>query len=358
MFVGEVIGAILLGAGGIVAQRIQERLISHPLFRLEIVAGSPNTAGRRLTNLEWNLDSSRPMNLDLIVLSMEEMLDRYDPAKTPIAFSTLPADIAAKVEPALVERGCRVYSNASVHRMLPEVPLIVPEVNGIVLERRPIDGPRILCSTNCTVMPVAMTLAPLHRTHGIRSVRVRTEQSLSGGGASLLQRGQSGADFDQTIPGEAEKMEEELRRLLANIAEDGTEKYATFDVNIECSRVRRSFGHEVHIETQTEKNIDVETILRLWATQSSILHLTLPSSPAFPLIVRKTIQPDRDLQAGKLTSDNLDFDLKQGMSIVVTPPIIENGWVRWSAFSANTIRGAAGGCVMLAELDTMLRLRS
>ena len=55
--------------------------------------------------------------------------------------STLPADIAAKIEPALVERGCSVYSNASVHRMLPEVPLIVPEVNGIVLER--IDGPQV-----------------------------------------------------------------------------------------------------------------------------------------------------------------------------------------------------------------------
>ena len=151
---GELVGTILLGAGGIVAQRFQERLVSHPLFRLEIVAGSPDTAGRQLTNLEWNLDSPRPSNLDLVVLSMEEMLDTYDPVRTPVAFSTLPADIAAKIEPALVERGCRIYSNASAHRMLPEVPLIVPEVNGIVLERRLHDNAGILCSTNCTVIPV------------------------------------------------------------------------------------------------------------------------------------------------------------------------------------------------------------
>ena len=355
---GEVIGTILLGAGGIVAQRIQERLASHPLFRLEVVAGSPNTVGRRLAELKWNLDSTRPINLDLVVLSIAEMLDTYDPLKTPIAFSTLPADIAAKVEPALVERGCRVYSNASIHRMSPEVPLIIPEVNGTVLERRQVDGAGILCSTNCTIMPVAMTMAPIHRTHRIRSVRVRTEQSLSGGGALLLQNGRLGGEFERTIPGEAEKMEEELRRLLADISEDGGENYATFDVNIECSRVGRFFGHEVHIEIQTEEEIDEETILRLWATQSSVLHLELPSSPTFPLIVRETIQPDRDLQAGGEMTNGFAFNLKQGMSIVVTPPIIENRWIRWSAFSANTIRGAAGGCVMLAEFDTQLRLRS
>ena len=355
---GEVIGAVLLGAGGIVAQRIQERLSSHPLFRLKVVAGSPNTVGRRLTELKWNLDSTRPIDLDLVVLSMAEMLDTYDSIKTPIAFSTLPADVAAKIEPALVELGCRVYSNASIHRMLPEVPLIVPEVNGTTLERRRFDGAGILCSTNCTVIPVAMTMAPIHRTHRIRSARVRTEQSLSGGGARLLQIGQSGEYFERTIPGEAEKMEEELRRLLADIDEDGAEEYATFDVNIECSRVGRLFGHEVHIEIQTEEDINEEMILRLWATQSSVLHLTLPSSPTFPLIIRETIQPDRDRQAGREMTDGLAFDLKKGMSIVATPPIIENGWIRWSAFSANTIRGAAGGCVMLAEFDTQLKLRS
>ena len=355
---GELVGTILLGAGGIVAQRFQERLVSHPLFRLEIVAGSPDTAGRQLTNLEWNLDSPRPSNLDLVVLSMEEMLDTYDPVKTPVAFSTLPADIAAKIEPALVERGCRIYSNASAHRMLPEVPLIVPEVNGIVLQRRLHDSAGILCSTNCTVIPVAMTLAPIHRSHGIQSVRVRTEQSLSGGGANLLRKGISGEDFERKIPGEAEKMEEELRRLLADIADDGTERHAMFDVNIQCSRVGRAFGHVVHIETQTKENIDEETILRLWATQSSILHLSLPSSPTFPLIVRENIDPERDLQAGGDTTDSLGFNLKRGMSIVVTPPIFESGWIQWSAFSANTIRGAAGGCMLLAELDTQLRLRS
>lgn len=355
---GEVIGTILLGAGGIVAQRIQERLASHPLFRLEVVAGSPDTAGRRLSELKWNLDSTRPTNLDLVVRSMTEMLDAYDPIKTPIAFSTLPADIAANIEPALVELGCRVYSNASVHRMLPEVPLIIPEVNGTALERRRFDGAGILCSTNCTVIPVAMTMAPIHSTHRIQTVRVRTEQSLSGGGARLLQKGQSGEDFERTIPGEAEKMEEELRRLLADISENGAERYATFDVNIECSRVGRFFGHEVHIEIQTEEDINEEMILRLWATQSSVLRLSLPSSPTFPLIVREKILPDRDLKAGSEMTDGFAFDLKQGMSIVVTPPIIENGWIRWSAFSANTIRGAAGGCVMLAEFDTQLSLRS
>ncbi len=80
---GEDVGVILLGAGGLVAQRIQERLASHPLFRIEVVAGSPNTAGRRLTDLKWDLDSPRPINLDHIVLSMKELLDSYDPNKTP-----------------------------------------------------------------------------------------------------------------------------------------------------------------------------------------------------------------------------------------------------------------------------------
>ena len=352
------VGVILLGAGGLVAQRIQERLASHPLFILEKVAGSPDTAGCRLTDLRWDLDSPRPINLKNIILSMKELLDTYDPNKTPIAFSTLPANIAAEVEPALVKRGCRVYSNASTHRMLPDIPLIIPEVNGTALERGDFEGAGIVCSTNCTIMPVAMTLAPIHRAYRIRNVRIRTEQSLSGGGANLLRRGRLGGTFDREIPGEAEKMEEELLRLLADIDEDGNEEHATFDVDIECSRVSRPFGHEVHIEARTEKMIDEEEVLRLWTTCSSVLHLPLPSSPTFPLIVREAIHPDRDLQAGKEASESSGFDLKQGMAIVVTPPIIENGWIRWSAFSANTIRGAAGGCVLLAEFDTQLKSRS
>lgn len=356
---GEDVGVILLGAGGLVAQRIQERLASHPLFRIEVVAGSPNTAGRRLTDLKWDLDSPRPINLDHIVLSMKELLDSYDPNKTPIAFSTLPADIAAEIEPNLVKRGCRVYSNASTHRMMSNIPLIIPEVNGTVLERRKTENAGIVCSTNCTVMPVAMTLAPIHRAHHIQNVRIKTEQSLSGGGAALLRSGKLGEAFNQKIPGEAEKMEDELRRLLADIDDDGIEEYATFDVDIECSRVGRPFGHEVHIEARTESIIDEEEILRLWATQSSVLHLALPSSPTFPLMVRETIQPERDLRAGEEgIGSAVTFDLKQGMAIVVTPPRIENGWIRWRAFSANTIRGAAGGCVLLAEFDTELRTRS
>ena len=146
-----------------------------------------------------------------------------------------------------------------------------------------------MCSTNCTVIPVAMTLVPLHRSHGIRSVRVRTEQPLSGGGANLLQRGLSGADFERIIPGEGpRRWKKNYDVYLQILQDDGTERHAMFDVNIQCSRGKTVIWPCSAYRNSNQGKYRCGNHTSSWATQSSILHLSLPSSPTFPLIVRET----------------------------------------------------------------------
>ena len=131
---GPRLGCIILGSGGLVSQRFQQRLSSHPFFELRGVVGSPNSVGKNLLELPWHLDEKRPILPDISVIGMKEGIEFAKNNDICIVFSALPSEIASQAEPLFVKSGCMVYSNASHHRMLDEVPLVIPEVNSNHLE--------------------------------------------------------------------------------------------------------------------------------------------------------------------------------------------------------------------------------
>ena len=213
--------------------------------------------------------------------------------------------------------------------------------------RNPTSG-FIICSTNCTVMPVAIPLKPIWDVYGFKSVEIETEQSLSGGGYELLI---SANNFSSEIPGEAEKISEECLRLLGKLG--SAAEPAQFVTQVRCERVMRDYGHVVKMKITLEKDAliqDIEELISNFTSKPQVLNL--PSAPKLPLILSKSpINVESACRAGSESHEqDPATDLKLGMAITVYDLELNGSTLSFSAFSENTIRGAAGGCVMLAEL--------
>ena len=180
----------ILGATGLVGQRLQELLWNHPFFDVEAIAGSPKNVGLMFEELEWRLETQKP-SYDILICSMSDIPD------VDIAFSALPNNVAEIVEPSLVARGIHVFSNASTFRRIAGVPMVIPEINPHTMDEY--EGHA--CATNCTVVPVATAIAGL-RELGIKSITIFTRQALSGAGWRLLfdEKALSG-DVNPLIPG-------------------------------------------------------------------------------------------------------------------------------------------------------------
>ena len=303
----------ILGATGLVGQRLQELLWNHPLFTVEAIAGSPGNVGLMFEELEWRLDSPKP-NYDILVCSMSDIPD------VDIAFSALPNNVAEIVEPSLVARGIHVFSNASVFRRVAGIPLVIPEINPEAMSAY--DGHA--CATNCTVVPVATSIYGL-KPLGIKSLTIFTRQALSGAGWKLLfdEKALSG-DVNPFIPGEEDKLVAELKHLLG------------IDVPIlaTCNRVAEKDGHMVTCGVELDKETTLEEVVELM----KIPTLGLPSSPEnVNVIIDSTPEREKHLWSGN------------GMSTTIGNIRVEKNIVRFDALSHNTIRGAAGGVILLAE---------
>ena len=339
---------IVLGASGLVAQRLQQRLFQHPWFELSAIAGRSERKGELLDSIQWNLDEKRPP-FDSMVL--EDVYDANLPVKLydagiRVAFSALPSEHAVHVEPMWAQSGITVFSNASSYRQTEGVPLVIPEINRDMLTQLGAVGHPLACATNCTLLPIIMPLTPLHRAFGLRSFSVRTEQALSGGGYRLLDHRDGNSEpLNHEIPGEAEKTEAEFRRILG----------WTGPADIVCKRVDRKDGHFVAVTAQFETDItakDVRQCLDDWNTLNT--DNPLPSAPFLPIMIQSNLDVNAHLFGdGVAFEDTPDptVNLKTGMAIIMASvECLDSRTVSFEAYSHNTIRGAAGGLVYLAEL--------
>ncbi|HJM55422.1 MAG TPA: hypothetical protein QGI72_04165 [Poseidonia sp.] len=339
---------VVLGASGLVAQRLQQRLHNHPWFELSAIAGKSTRKGTSIESIPWKLDEPRP---ELPILLIEDVHDYEVPAKLyeegiRIAFSALPSEHALKIEPMWAKAGITVFSNASSYRLTEGVPLVIPEINPTMLNEMGQAGFPIACATNCTLLPIIMPLAPMHREYILKSMSVRSEQALSGGGYRLLEQYQDNeGHIDAEVPGEAQKTEDEFRRILNW---DG-------DANIVCTRIARKDGHHVFVTAKFERKIsekEVHECLEQWNKQHS--EHRQPSAPHSPLMVVPKLDVAQHLFTdGKSFENTPDpaSDLKAGMGIVVAAiECLDDQTVRFEGYSHNTLRGAAGGVVYLAEL--------
>lgn len=342
----ERLKVVVLGAGGLVAQRLQQRLANHPWFELVAVAGSPRFQEHALKDVPWVLDEPRPELPDVTVRDVADASTVAGLASEGVmlAFSSLPSAQAAKLEPLWVDGGISVFSNASAFRGVEGVPLVIPEVNPTALENG--DDPLThACATNCTLLPLILPLAALHEGYSLQTYSMRSEQGLSGGGHAYMQSALQAGTVEPSIPGEAEKTEAEFSHILQ------WEGSAT----LECNRVMRADGHLVVVEATFGRTVDVEgvqEVLERWSQNHAFPDL--PSAPVKPLSLVESIDPDTHLfadGAGFPISPNPAKNYGAGMAVVVgSIRCLDSTTVRFEAYSHNTLRGAAGGVILLAEL--------
>ena len=325
----------VVGATGIVGQRLANLLEAHPWFRLAEVAASDRSAGRRYGEaVAWSA-GERPAAgaADLEVLGLDATL------RSPLVLSALPASVAREAEPVLAQSGHVVCTNASAHRLDEAVPLVVPEVNAEAVDaarRQPGAGTggALIANPNCVVAGLALALAPLHRAFGIEAVTVVTLQAVSGAGRNGVGAVAVVGNAIPWIPGEEEKLGPELRKILD----------CDLRVTAAVNRVPVLDGHLAHVFASLRhpaSPADAARVLRDFRAPAAVS--ALPSTPARPLVVRS--EPDRP-------QPRLDRDAGGGMAVSVgrVRPAGPPHDLALAVVSHNGVRGAAGACLANAEL--------
>ena len=337
----------VLGATGAVGQRFVQMLQGHPWFELRVLCASPRNAGKRYGDAcNWLLRGDMPAHLQDVVL--EEMAPGLD---CQVVFSALPSGVARQVEAELAAAGYVVCSNASAYRYEPDVPLLIPEVNpehiGLIdLQRRRRGWPGFITTNpNCSTTHLVSALPPGHAAFGVRKVFAVTMQAVSGAGYS----GVTSMDIiDNVVPyigSEEEKMEHrEPQKLLGQFDGQRVET-ADFVVSAHCNRVPVRNGHLAAVSVEFARRPSLEDVRRAWAEYDPLpQRMGLPSAPQQAIIYREEAdrpQPRMDRLAGSVA----------GMATVVgrlrEDPLLH---VKFLALGHNTIRGAAGGSLLNAEL--------
>lgn len=334
----------ILGATGAVGQRFVQMLADHPWFDIAVLTGSERSIGRTYGEVaRWLLPDSIPARVTGMIVQPTS-----NAGTAPLAFSALPADQAREAEPAWAAAGTLVCSNASAYRMDPLVPLLIPEVNpdhvAMVETQRNARGwsGAIVTNPNCATITLVMALRPLHDQFGVKQVQVTTMQSISGAGYP----GVASMDIlDNVVPyigGEEEKLESEPLKLLGTLRGDQVE-HASIRLSASVNRVPVFDGHMVSTSVAFERRPGVEeaiAAMREFTPPERVREL--PSAPERAIIVRD--EPDRP-------QPRRDRDLYGGMGTTVgrvRPCNVLD--LKFTVLSHNTIRGAAGGAVLNAEL--------
>lgn len=345
----------ILGATGAVGARFVQLLHNHPTFQIVALTASDRSEGKRYADaVHWVIEGELPKAVrDMTLLATDPDAVLRAAPDVRAVFSALPNEIAATAEPAFAQAGILVFSNASHYRMAPDVPLVIPEVNaehlGLLHHQRRVRGWQggIVCNTNCTVSGPAMTLRPLHDAFGVRRVFCVSMQAISGAGYP----GVPSLDItDNVLPyikNEEEKLEAEARKLLGRLNGNVIHE-AGFGLSAHCNRVPVIDGHMVTMSVETERPITPEDAVRVMREFHCEQVAGLPTAPDCPIVLREEPdrpQPRRDRLAGSPIG---------GMSVVVgrvrREPLFGDYGVKFVTLAHNTIRGAAGGSVLNAEL--------
>lgn len=335
----------IVGATGLVGQRLIERLAEHPWFRIEALAASERSAGRLYAEaVSWRLPTELPSQVGALTVRKcrVEELENCD-----LVLSALDAPIAAELEPRLARAGIPVISNSSAFRQDEDVPLVVPEVNASHLSL--LDGVQernaggfIVTNPNCSTTGLVMAMAPLHRKFGVERMVVSTMQAVSGAGVEGPRALEMLDNVVPYIPGEEEKIELEMGKILGSI--DGARlQRAELVVSAHCHRVATTDGHLEAVSVGLGSDTTTEDVIAaLEGFRGEIEDEDLPSASAPAIVVRREV--DRP-------QPRLDRDAGGGMTVVVGRvrpcPVLD---FKIEVLSHNTVRGAAGGTLLNAEL--------
>jgi aspartate-semialdehyde dehydrogenase len=348
------IRAGIVGATGMVGQRFATLLERHPYFEATLLAASAKSAGKTYAEAaagRWKL--SREMPIELMARVVVDAAD-VDRVRRDCDFVFCAVDMkkedARALEEAYAKAGLPVVSNNSACRGLDDVPMLIPEINAdhidvIAAQRRRLgtDTGFVAAKPNCSIQSYVPMLAPL-RKYGLREAIVATYQAISGAGKTF---GDWPEITDNAIPyigGEEEKSEREPLKIFGSLAGGAIADAEAPLISAQCIRIPVADGHMAAVSVKFENKPSKEQILADWANfgAGEIAGLGLPSAPK--QLIRYFEEPDRP-------QIRLDRGLEGGMGVAAgrlrEDSVLDYKFV---GLSHNTLRGAAGGAVLMAEL--------
>ena len=332
----------ILGATGSVGQKFVELLSEHPYFIINELAASEKSAGKKYKDaVNWIMQTTlKPQYAEMVVKECKPDLE------SKVIFSALDAGVAGEIEEDFAKAGYIVISNARNHRYDKDVPLMIPEVNSSHIEmikKQSFGKGAIITNPNCSTIGMVLALKPLHDAFGIEALNVVTMQAISGGGYP----GVPSMDIlDNAIPfigGEEAKMEKEPLKILGVLNKNGEVDPAAIKISAQCNRVAVNDGHLEAVQIKFKKKPSAEEIISVLVNfRGEPQELGLPSAPK---------QPIHYFHEDKYPQPKIHRNLENGMAVSVGRlrecPLFDYKFV---VLSHNTVRGAAGGTILIAEL--------
>ena len=344
----------VIGGTGMVGQRFVTLIAGHPWFQLTVIAASARSAGKtyeQAVGSRWAMDVPIPDEArDLVVMSAEDDVEKIA-AQVDFVFSAV--DMKKEEIKALEERyakaECPVVSNNSAHRWTPDVPMVIPEVNPehikvIDDQRKRLGTARgfIAVKSNCSIQSYVPALSPL-RKFGIEKILVCTYQAISGAGKTFETWPEMVDNLIPYIGGEEEKSEQEPLKVWGKVENGVIVAADSPAITAQCLRVPVSNGHMAAVFVTFKNKPSMEEMKQIWADyKGRPQELGLPTAPK--QFLNYFEQPDRP-------QTKLDRELEGGMAVSVgrLRPATQYDY-KFVSLSHNTLRGAAGGAVLLAEL--------
>jgi aspartate-semialdehyde dehydrogenase len=337
----------ILGATGMVGQRYIQLLEHHPWFEVAWLAASDRSSGKPYGDAaRWRLDTPMPERIARMTVAPA------DPEGAPkIIFASVDATVAREMEPWFATAGCAVVSNSSAFCMVPNVPLVIPEINADhlhLIEEQPSrqeSGGYMVTNPNCSTIGLVMALKPIEERFGIEQIFVSTMQAVSGAGYPGVASMDILGNVVPYIGGEEEKMEAETLKLLGKLEYNPAGRVVTplnARMTAHCNRVAVEDGHTECVSIKLAKPATREEILAAWEEFHPLEGQELPTAPDHP--VQFAPQNDRP-------QPRLDRNRSYGMAVTVGR-LRPCGLLDWKfvVLSHNTIRGAAGATILNAEL--------
>jgi aspartate-semialdehyde dehydrogenase len=342
----------ILGATGVVGQQYVTLLSNHPWFEVRFLAASASSAEKSYSEAvgdRWHSTLAIPEKIGAMRV---RRLDEIEKAINECAFvfSSVNNETAKLFEERFAEHGLPVLSNASYHRASTDVPVLIPEVNPghidiISLQRKNRNWSKgfILAKPNCALQSYMIPLTPLHNRFGVKKLAITTLQAMSGAGYPGVPSMDIVDNVIPYIPDEEEKSEQESLKMWGHLTELGIASEKNIALSVHCNRVPVLDGHLACVSMELEQKPHPDEVIHLWQTfQGVAQELHLPSAPAQS--IHYLFQKDRP-------QPRLDRLAGSGMSVTVgrlRPCSLFH--YRFVALSHNTIRGAAGGMILNAEL--------
>lgn len=344
----------IIGATGMVGQRFITLMESHPWFNVTALAASPRSAGKKYSEAvgkKWSMTCPIPEYVkDMTVLDAQADMKKIA-GMADFAFCAvdMKKEEIRALEEAYARLECPIISNNSAHRGTPDVPMIIPELNAdharvIPFQRRRLGTKRgfIAVKSNCSLQSYVPALFPLN-SFGVKEAVVCTYQAISGAGKTFESWPEMVDNVIPYIGGEEEKSEQEPLKIWGEI-KDGKIINAQYpQITAQCIRIPVTDGHTAAVFVRFESKPSKEEILNLWASfKGRAQELELPSAP------KQFLHYFEENDRPQIKSERM---LENGMAISIGRLREDSQYdYKFVCMSHNTLRGAAGGAVLMAEL--------